>query len=136
MFAFSRLKHECKQLRFQSVWRFRRLFITWSRSFRRAILLVTSSCARSSFSCSSRMLASCRRRFSLCRHQTHTIANTCKAGVSNTRLEGQNRARRILQSGPRRKLHFHIFTAFATLIPKSLNIRKMIYIYFHLCFNL
>lgn len=40
---------------------------TWSRSFRRAILLVTSSWARSSFSCSNLMLASCNLRFSLCR---------------------------------------------------------------------
>lgn len=40
---------------------------TWSRSFLKAILLVTSSWARSSFSCSSRILASCSRRFSLCK---------------------------------------------------------------------
>lgn len=42
--------------------------VTWSRSLRRAILLVTSSWAKSSFSCSSLMLVSCRRRFSLCTH--------------------------------------------------------------------
>lgn len=40
--------------------------LTLSKSFRRAILLVTSSCARSSFSCSSLMFASWRRRFSRC----------------------------------------------------------------------
>lgn len=40
------------------------LWLTLSRSLRRAILLLTSSCARSSFSCSKRMLASCKRRFS------------------------------------------------------------------------
>ena len=40
------------------------VWLTLSRSFRSAILLLTSSCARSSFSCSRRMLASCKRRFS------------------------------------------------------------------------
>lgn len=40
------------------------LWLTLSRSLRRAILLLTNSCARSSFSCSRRMFASCRRRFS------------------------------------------------------------------------
>lgn len=43
---------------------------TWSKSFRRAILLVTSSWARSSFSCSNLMLASCNLRFSLCGKKT------------------------------------------------------------------
>lgn len=46
--------------------------VTWSRSFRKAILLVTSSWARSSFSCSSRMLASWSLRFSLCRKKGTT----------------------------------------------------------------
>lgn len=40
------------------------VWLTLSRSLRRAILLLTSSCARSSFSCSKRMFASCKRRFS------------------------------------------------------------------------
>lgn len=43
-----------------------RPWLTLSKSFLSAILLVTSSWARSSFSCSSLMLASCRRRFSRC----------------------------------------------------------------------
>lgn len=46
------------QIYILSVW------LTLSRSLRRAILLLTSSCARSSFSCSKRMFASCKRRFS------------------------------------------------------------------------
>ena len=43
---------------------FRQGRLTLSRSFRSAILLVTSSWAKSSFSCSNLMLASCRRLFS------------------------------------------------------------------------
>lgn len=43
--------------------------LTLSRSFRSAILLVTSSWAKSSFSCSNLMLASCSRLFSRCRRE-------------------------------------------------------------------
>ena len=55
-------------------------WVTWSRWFLREILLVTSSWARSSFSCSRRMLASCRRRFSLWTQHIHircTQTHTC-----------------------------------------------------------
>lgn len=58
---------------------------TWSKSFRRAILLVTSSWARSSFSCSSLMLASCSLRFSLCRKRA-----TARGGALVTRHTSRN----------------------------------------------
>lgn len=49
--------------------------LTLSRSLRSAILLVTSSWAKSSFSCSNRMLASCRRRFSRWNVERNQLCN-------------------------------------------------------------
>lgn len=56
--------------------------LTLSKSFLSAILLLTSSCAKSSFSCSRRMLASWSRRFSLYRANTDQGVSVCLVTVS------------------------------------------------------
>lgn len=66
---------------------FRPVTLTLSRSFRRAILLVTSSWAKSSFSCSNLMLASCRRLFSRWRaerNQLQTQQNQMETTISQS----------------------------------------------------